>query len=314
LYNGVITGASGLTVTGLGGVQFSTSGESILDLGASATYQGNTTISNAVIQPNSGASQIATVLVNMLPTTTVLNLVNNGVLNMDNHSSNQQVAGLTGDATGVVGTTDATSAVVFTIGGSGVYAFPGVIGAVTLQGKAGSNAQLSLDMAGAGRQILSGSNTYTGATSINSGTLQLGNGGATGSLAPASVITDNGALAFDRNNVVTQGTDFSSAAITGSGSLIQLGSGTLVLSASNTYAGGTIVNAGELLVTNNEAIADGTNLAVGDASALSLLPAAIVPSPPAAAPAVTPVPEPGTLLLLAAGGALLAIGRRRRRR
>ena len=76
-------------------------------------------------------------------------------------------------------------------------------------------------MLGGGTLILTASNTYTGGTTITGGTLQLGAGGTTGSLAAAGAITDNGTLVFNRSNAATQGTDFSSAAISGSGSVIQ---------------------------------------------------------------------------------------------
>ena len=80
---------------------------------------------------------------------------------------------------------------------------------------------------GTGVQVLAGNNTYTGSTTISAGTLQLGNGGTTGSLATGSVILDNGNLTFNRSNTVTQGTDFSGGPISGSGSLTQAGTGML---------------------------------------------------------------------------------------
>ncbi len=39
----------------------------------------------------------------------------------------------------------------------------------------------------------------------------------------SSAITDNGTLTFSRGNAVTQGTDFSGSAITGTGSLTKIG-------------------------------------------------------------------------------------------
>jgi fibronectin-binding autotransporter adhesin len=102
--------------------------------------------------------------------------------------------------------------------------------------------------AGSGLLIFSGSNTYASATIINGGTLQLGAGGATGSLSPsaAAAITNNSTLAFSRSNTAAQGTDFSSAPITGTGNLVQMGPGLLVLNASNGYSGGTTVSGGTL--------------------------------------------------------------------
>ncbi len=129
-------------------------------------------------------------------------------------------------------------------------------------GQSGGSWQLT--KAGPGTLVLSGNNTYSGSTTISSGTLQLGNGGTTGSLPAGNTIVDNGTLAFSRGNNVAQGTDFSSAAITGSGSLAQLGGGTLTLSSSNTFSGGTFVAQGTLLLTGSLNPAGG--LAVGGGS------------------------------------------------
>ncbi len=121
-------------------------------------------------------------------------------------------------------------------------------GTATLSGviSGASTANLSL---GTGSQwgtlVLTGSNTYTGATAINAGTLQLGNGGTTGALSPASAITDNGTLKFNRADTVTQGTDFGTA-IAGSGGIVQSGPGTLVLNGINSYSGTTAIDGGTL--------------------------------------------------------------------
>ena len=101
---------------------------------------------------------------------------------------------------------------------------------------------LTLTKVGTGALTLTGTNTYTGATTISSGTLQIGAGGTAGSLSGSSAITNNGALVFSRSNPVVQGTDFSTAGISGSGSLIQAGSGLLTLNVANTYSGATAIN------------------------------------------------------------------------
>lgn len=102
-----------------------------------------------------------------------------------------------------------------------------------------------LTKSGAGSLMLTEANTYSGATIINAGSLQLGNGGTTGSLSTASAIITNGELRFNRSDALTQGAEFSAAAIDGSGSIRKLGAETLTLTAANTYTGRT--NLGLLL-------------------------------------------------------------------
>jgi len=109
----------------------------------------------------------------------------------------------------------------------------------------------TLTKLGSGALTLSGANTYSGATTISAGTLQLGNGGTTGSLSTSSAITDNANFTINRSNAVTQGTDFSGSAITGTGSFTQAGSGTTTLNAINTYSGGTTVSAGTLQLSGS---------------------------------------------------------------
>ncbi len=125
----------------------------------------------------------------------------------------------------------------------------GTAGVDMLIGARINSSGAGLFKAGAGTLALSGANTYTGATTINAGTLQLGNSGTTGSLSPGSGITNNGTLTFNRSNALVQGTDFSNS-ISGGGDVVQAGSGTTTLSStSNSYSGGTTVNGGTLALT-----------------------------------------------------------------
>ena len=79
--------------------------------------------------------------------------------------------------------------------------------------------------------VLTGDNTFTGGITISGGTLQIGDGGTTGSIT--GDVTDNGTLAFIRNdNVTFDGT------ISGSGTLVQSGAGTLTLTSGAADGGG----------------------------------------------------------------------------
>ena len=92
--------------------------------------------------------------------------------------------------------------------------------------------------------------------------------------------------------------------------------GTLILSGSDSYSGGTIVNQGTLITTSDVAILDGTSLTVGAGGTFIFDPAATAAPLACSVPAgaVAAVPEPGTLLLLAAGLCGAAVHRRLRRR
>jgi autotransporter-associated beta strand protein len=123
-------------------------------------------------------------------------------------------------------------------------------GSGTFSGVINNLGTISLTKTGAGTQILSGANTYTCQTTISTGTLQIGAGSTTGKLSASSAIVNNANLTINRSDTVIQGTDFGSAAITGTGSLTAAGTGTTTLNAANSYSGTTTVNAGADLRIN----------------------------------------------------------------
>jgi len=126
----------------------------------------------------------------------------------------------------------------------------------TANGGTGANAgSWGLALNGAGTLVLTGSNTYSGGTTIAAGTLQLGNGGTSGAVAGG--IGDSGVLAVDRSDTVTWST-----AVSGTGGFAQIGTGTTVFTVAENYTGGTTVEAGTLQLGAGGSLVSGSNLAV----------------------------------------------------
>lgn len=108
-----------------------------------------------------------------------------------------------------------------------------------------------LTKTGAGTWIIDSDNAFAGATLIDDGVLKLGAGQTVGSLG-AGAIENNAVLAFDRADAVIL-----SNAISGTGELLQAGSGTTTLTGPLTYTGITRVDNGTLVI-------DGTSLGQAD--------------------------------------------------
>jgi fibronectin-binding autotransporter adhesin len=131
------------------------------------------------------------------------------------------------------------------------------------------NGTGNLEQGGTGVLTLTGSNTVSGQVTISAGTLQLGNGGAHGSVNNASGIVDNGTLVFNNSSTAS-----AAAVISGTGNLIQFGSGNVVLSAAETYLGNTIVSNGTVTLTASGSLPNTAAIVVKsgallDASAVS---------------------------------------------
>jgi len=101
----------------------------------------------------------------------------------------------------------------------------------------------------------------TGTTTIASGTLQIGNNGATTTYFEGPVV-NNGVLFFD-----SQSTNYLYQQVSGTGSLLQGSSGTVVLTASNSYTGPTTINGGTLEV--NGCISGTGTVSINSSSTLS---------------------------------------------
>ena len=115
----------------------------------------------------------------------------------------------------------------------------------------GMSATIASDLTGSaelvkddlGTLILTGTNSYAGGTQVNAGTLQIGNGGTSGSVT--GDVLNNGVLAFNRSDATSFG-----GAISGSGA-VNLLNGDLTLTADNSYTGGTAIATGATLRLGN---------------------------------------------------------------
>lgn len=243
------------TISGTGSVTQSGSGTLVLT-GAN-TYTGVTTISSGSLQIGAGGTGSAV----------SGNIINNTNLVYNNSGSSTYSGAISG--IGSV-TKSGSSSVIYT--GTNTYSGGTTITAGSLQlgdggttgsipGNVTNNASLifnrsdsqtfsgvisgsgSVTQAGSGSVTLTNANTYSGGTTVSAGTLQLGNGGTTGTIV--GNITNDGNVTFNRSDSPTF-----SAVISGTGSVTQGGSGSLTLTNANTYSGGTTVSAGTLLLGN----------------------------------------------------------------
>ena len=126
----------------------------------------------------------------------------------------------------------------------------------TLQGSKAIAGASSLTKNGSGTLTILNDNTYTGTTRIGAGTVQVGNGGTSGTLG-SGAITDNGNLQFNRSDNISI-----AAAISGTGTLEQNGSGVLTLLGANTYGGATTINLGALRLGASNVLPDGSSVTV----------------------------------------------------
>jgi autotransporter-associated beta strand protein len=120
----------------------------------------------------------------------------------------------------------------------------------TLTGTGSIGGYGTLTVNGSGTLLLdTTNNTYSGGTLVGSGTLQIGDGTITSSLGSGPVTNNSAIIAIPGT-----ATEIMSNTITGSGTLMESGSGNLDLTASNSYSGPTTITSGTLHAQNANAL------------------------------------------------------------
>ncbi|SEE01368.1 autotransporter-associated beta strand repeat-containing protein [Rhizobiales bacterium GAS191] len=258
LQNGTLTGAitsAGGTVSAIGGSASLTTIGGVTVLNGLNGFTGGATIAGGTLQLGN---------TNALLTSTALTIKPGGVFNLNGF--NQSLASVSGAGNITLGIGR-----LFTGFDNSSTTFSGVI-----SGTGG------LTKAGGGRFTLGGVNTYSGLTWIQGGTLALTNGSAAGtgpiamSLNTTLAFAGTGYSFANPIQFVDQsftdptidsgpGTITASGVISGAGALDKTGTGTLILSAINSYTGNTTVSQGTLEVDGSIASSPIVTLASGSA-------------------------------------------------
>ena len=253
-----------VTIPLSGSVALTKSTSATVTLSGVNTYTGITTVS---------AGTLLLGVVNSLPSTSAVTISSGAVLDLG--SFNQSIGSLASAGTVALGTATLTTG-----GDNTATTFSGVI-----SGTGG------LTKNGSGIFTISGTNTFAGATTINTGTLKLG---ATGGIPATSAVTVASGAIFDLNSLsatigslagagsVTPGsgtlttggnnsTTAFSGVINGTGGLTKTGSGTFTLSGTNTFSGSFIITNGALTLSGTSGrTASASGVTIGTGATLTL--------------------------------------------
>jgi autotransporter-associated beta strand protein len=207
---------------------------------------------------------------------------------------------------------------------------------LTLAGIVSGASSFNIAKQGAGTAILSGANTYSGATAVVAGKLQLGNsdvipnGTGKGDVSVTSGATldlngfsetinglsgagfvDN--TAADTTTTLTAGSNDSSSTFsgvmrnTGTNStlnLAKIGSGQLILSGANTLGGTVTVSAGNLTLGNANPLANISGLTIGGAQLGLTTNNAVISAPITLSGNLTVIAQSGAMTLTRLNGAI----------
>ena len=249
---GIISGGGSVTATGSG----------TLVLNGANSYGGSTTLNAGTVSISSDGN-LGAAPGSATPNSIIINggdLLGNGTVTLN---ANRGV--------GIGATSGSANATAFVdAAGGGTFTINGVIASA---GNSGADGLTVNNSGGSGTVVLGGANTFNGTTVIGAGNLQLANSLAlqnssvtynTGTLQFGSGITAatlagfTGSQSLSLNNQANAGVTLTVGAnnaswnyagvFSGLGSLVKAGSGTLTLSAANSFSGSLTVNGGSVVL------------------------------------------------------------------
>jgi len=208
---------SGVIENGAGNMSLTKEGAGILTISGANTYTGATTINAGTLRLGSASERISN--------SSALTIATGAIFDMNGVS--ETVFSFGGD--GTITSSAAGSVTITHGGGNASSTFSGVI-----QNGSGT---VALNKPLTGTLTLTGNNTYTGGTSVSNGTIQIGNGGTSGSVVGNITTGSFGGVSFNRSDDFT----FPGNIGTGSGASVRKqGAGTMTLTGSITVSSITV--------------------------------------------------------------------------
>ncbi|MBB5189579.1 filamentous hemagglutinin family protein [Silvimonas terrae] len=224
--NGNYTLSQVLTDTAQGKFVLVADGGKRLTVTGANTYTGQTIVVNGTTLSSSG-NALANTSVNLFAGTTY-----------DVQGANATIGSLQGSGT----VTDNGANATLTLGADNTgQNFTGVI----KNGPAGGGGVLSITKVGTGNENITGANTYSGVTTINCGTLG-------GNFGNTSLLVNNSTLRFTQSNTTVFNYNY-----TGTGDLVQSGTGMTILAGNITMLGQVLVQCGTLDFATTSALFGG---------------------------------------------------------
>lgn len=131
-------------------------------------------------------------------------------------------------------------------------------------GMIGGGSQLT--KSGSTQLTVLSNNNYTGPTNINAGIIQVGNGGTSGTIGSGDISLNDGTeLQFNHSDSISQ-----TGVFTGSGTLVQEGSGTLTLQNANSNYGPIRVDSGIVKAANVGAFGSSSGITIASGGQVNI--------------------------------------------